>query len=522
MNYFVLPLKYRYLFKKVSILVLALLGGSFVFILTNSYGAGLTPDSVAYISAARNLAEGHGFQTYNGFYLVVQPPLYPIILAVIKKITIMDPLKSAGYVNAVLFGVIIYLSGLLLLKYLKSFVLIFLGTVSVLISYALVQASLMALSELLFIFLVLLFIYFFAAYQKKSNLVSLFLFSVSVALSCLTRYTGVVLILTGLICILVLSENNAKSKFWHSLIFLVIAVSPISIWITRNYFISGTLVGQRAASSYTLFENIKFFFNTVSSWFLPSNLFGIYFILILLIISVWFFFGLDRSKSSLTELIKQIGPALLLVLLYVGVIVISSTTTAYDRISDRLLSPIYIPIIFIAFFIFDKIRTWLIKFSYSKLITALLVIGIIWLIKAPVENTIHIIKEYVAFSGLGYNSNSWRRSETIEYLKQHELLWENFKFYSNEPEAVYILTNINTKRSPAKTFYNSPKHFDVFPNQKDSWRIGENVCLIWLDNTNQNFLFTLAELQKGINMVEVAHLKDGRIYTFSLNLAYKK
>ena len=62
------------------------------------------------------------------------------------------------------------------------------------------------------------------------------------------------------------------------------------------------------------------------------------------------------------------------------------------------------------------------------------------------------MKEYTTFSGRGYNSGSWRRSETIEFLKQHELLWKNFTFYSNEPEAVYILTNINTKRSPAKTF----------------------------------------------------------------------
>ncbi|MHB8905189.1 MAG: hypothetical protein ACYC6D_03580 [Melioribacteraceae bacterium] len=514
MNYFELPLKYRYLFKKVAIGVLALLGGSFVFLTTNSYGAGLTPDSVAYISASRNLAEGNGFLTYNGLYLVVQPPLYPIILAVVKKITLIDPLTSAGYVNAVLFGVIIYLSGLLLLKYLKSFALIFLGTVSVLISYALVHASLMALSELLFIFLVLLFFYFLGTYQKKGDLVSLFLFSVSVALSCLTRYTGVVLILAGLISILVLSKNNAKEKFWHSLIFLVVAVSPIIVWITRNYFISGTLVGQRAASSYTLFENTKFLFSTVSSWYIPSNLLGIYFLLILLIIAGRFFIGFDRSKSSLTELLKQIGPTLLFVSLYVGVIVVSSTTTAYDRISDRLLSPIYIPIIFILFFVSDKIRSHLIKYYQPKLITGFLIIGILIWIVLPITNTIRTVHEYARSAGLGYNSFLWRESPTIGYIKLHEHLSKNYAFYSNEPEAVYILTGIQTKRSPAKTYYNSPQLFNINHHKEEIWHNGEKVYLIWFDLANRSFLFTIDELREKINMTVVAQMKDGEIYTF--------
>ena len=168
--HFGIQVKYRNLFKLIVLGLLGFTGAGIILLITSRYGAGLTPDSAAYISAARNLAEGNGFLTYNGLHLVVQPPLYSIILAVIKKITLVDPQTSAGYLNAFLFGLIIYLSGLLLLRYLKSFVLILLGTVSVLISYALVQASLMALSELLFIFLVLLFLYSFGTYQAKRDL----------------------------------------------------------------------------------------------------------------------------------------------------------------------------------------------------------------------------------------------------------------------------------------------------------------------------------------------------------------
>ncbi len=506
--------KYRNQLKKIILGILGLVGAGVILLITNRYGAGITPDSVAYISAARNLAEGNGFLTYNGLHLIVQPPLYPIVLAVIKKILFIDPQISAGYVNAILFGLIIYLSGLLLSRYLNSFVLIFIGTVSVLISYVLVQASLVALSEPLFIFLVLLFLYYFEKYQTKRDFISFFLFSISAALACLTRYTGVIFILTGIICILLLGRNKNKEKFWHSLTFILISVTPIGIWIIRNYFLSGTLVGERASSSYTLFDNLKFFYSTVIPWYLPLNPAWIYFIFILLIVAIWILFGLDPAEPSNKKALKLIAPSLIFVLFYSGVIIISSTTTAYDRISDRLLSPIYIPGIFILFFIFDKILNWLSNSFHQKLITALFIVGISLLINYPVKNTIQIINWYLEQSGWGYSCDSWRKSETIEYLTQNKLLGKNYTIYSNEPEAVYILTNLTTKRSPAKTYYNSFQRFDIFPNQKYSWVTSENVCLIWFDKTNYNFLFTISELQKNINMTEVAHFKDGEIYTF--------
>ena len=202
MIHFVTQLKYGNLFKKLTLGILGLIGVSFVLLLTCRNGMGVTPDSASYISAARNLVDGNGLLTYNGLHLIVQPPLYPIILAIIKKLVFIDPMISAAYVNAILFGLIIYLSGLLLLKYLDSFVLAFLGTVSVLISYALIQASLMILSETLFIFLVLLFLYYFEKYQSKKDFIFFFIFSLSISAACLTRYTGITIILTGIICII--------------------------------------------------------------------------------------------------------------------------------------------------------------------------------------------------------------------------------------------------------------------------------------------------------------------------------
>lgn len=515
--HFGIQLKYRILFKKIALGILGAFGTIIILLLTTPFGAGLTPDSVAYISAARNLVEGNGFLTYNGLHLVVQPPLYSIVLAVIKKLTLVDPKIAAGYVNASLFGTIIYLSGLLLLKYLKSFKLIILGTVSVIISYALVQASFMALSELLFIFLVLLFLYHFGKYQIKRDFVSLFLFSTSVSLACITRYTGVVLILTGVLCIVFFTENQKKEKFWHSVIFLLITLLPITVWVIRNYFISGTLTGLRASSSYTFFENLSFYYYTVLSWFFPLNSAGIYFVFIFLIVSTWIFFGRTPAKFLRWETLSLIGPVLIFVAAYSGIILISSTTTAYDKISDRLLSPIYIPLLFALFFLADKILRWLRTNTHRKSVTSLFVIGIVVLMIFPAKKTIQITEQFTELSGWGFSSNEWRENNTIKYLNQHKHLGKNYTFYSNEPEAVYVLTGLTTMCSPPKRFYNSPQLFDRNKYPQEGWKNDENVCLVWLDNSTRKYLFTINELQKKIKMTEVANLKDGEIYTFSIH-----
>ena len=62
---------------KLALVFFALLGVILVFLSTSRYGAGLSPDSVGYISIARNLITGAGFTSYDGSPLIVQPPLFP-------------------------------------------------------------------------------------------------------------------------------------------------------------------------------------------------------------------------------------------------------------------------------------------------------------------------------------------------------------------------------------------------------------------------------------------------------------
>lgn len=512
---FAVQLKYRSLFKHIVLAVMGLFGASVLLFLTNRYGAGLTPDSVGYISVARNFAEGNGFLTFNGTPLIIQPPLYPIMLSLIKRTFLIDPLISAGYLNAALFGLIIYLSGMFFAQHLKSFILVICGTAAVMASFAIVQSSLMALSEPLFILLVLLFLFSFEKYKLKKDYPSLIILSMWGALACLTRYTGVAVILTGAVCMLLQNKKENANKYYHSIVFLLIAGLPIGIWVIRNYLLSGTFADHRGTSLYTLNDNFQLLYNTVVSWYLPMNSKTIYVVIMMILLAVWIIFSIRNAKDFAAEAFRLIGPGLLFTVLYSGTIIITSTTTAYDKISDRLLSPIFIPLLLIFLFAADRMLVWFKKYFDHQGSAILFGLLFIIFIRYPAKNTIHFMDDYIKMSGWGYNCNAWQKSETIDYLLRGGHMGKISALYSNEPEAVYIFTNSKTSRSPLKTFYNSSQLYNIKQDEEYAWHNSANVYLVWFNKTDRNFLFSIEELKNNVKMTEVEHLEDGEIYLIS-------
>ena len=170
------------------LLLSAIIGFALVLVSTHLYGAGLSVDSVRYVAVARNLAAGKGFIGIDGSPLIAQPPLYPALLAAIKLLFAIDPLYSANVVNAILFGFIVYLSGLLSLRYLDSSLPnTILSVVLVVVLRPLLDVSKMAWTEPLFILLVLLFFVVMELYLVDGDIKLLISLALIVAAACMTR-----------------------------------------------------------------------------------------------------------------------------------------------------------------------------------------------------------------------------------------------------------------------------------------------------------------------------------------------
>lgn len=501
------------LLSKLPFAIMGLLGAMLVVMLTSKFGVGISPDSVTYVSVARNILNGKGFVGYDGYYFVLQPPLYPILLAAAGKIFFTDPLICAGYLNALFLGLIVYLAGLLLLKHVRYYALAIAGTISILVSLLPIQIFLIALSEPLFILLVLLYFYYFDTYRTNETFASFLLFSVAAALTCLTRYVGIVLIVGGIISIFAWGRGNTKKKIADIFFFLLISIVPTGLWVIRNHAISGTLTGPRAESSYTLSSNILFAYNTMLNWYssIKANEWQLFFMVLILLMTVLVALAVTRQWKTIALGIPRIGPALVFIILYSAIIIISSTTTAYDKIGNRLLSPIFIPSMIIIFYLVDRLIEWTSHFIHHIVLTLVLLVTMTMWIKYQATRTRYYVEDYIKQSGVEYSSVAWINNSVIKYLDKNKQLKSKYIFYSNAPEAVYILANIEAKWSAPKRFYNSPVLLDRRFNDCIGYEKND-ICFIWFYNLNRSFLFTPDEMKKTTRMINIAKLKDGEIY----------
>jgi hypothetical protein len=317
----------------------------------------------------------------------------------------------------------------------------------------------------------------------------------------------------GVIGILAWGRGTTKRKSAHVLFFLLISAFPTGIWVMRNRLLSGTLAGPRANSSYTLSSNILFTFNTQLGWYssVKATEWQLLTMVIVLLSVVLLVLAITRFRRIIILDIPLIGPALLFIMLYTAIIIISSTTTAYDRIGNRLLSPLLIPSMIMICYLIDRIIERAAHFiNYIVLTVVLLVTMTMW-IKYQATRTRYYIEDYMQHSGVEYSSSAWNNNSVIKYLDENKLLKSNYAFYSNAPDAVYILANVDAKWSSPKRFYNSPVLLDKYSNDFFGYE-KKDICLVWFYNVNRSFLFTPDEIKKTTRMISIAQLKDGEIY----------
>ncbi len=341
----------------VTLVILSLIGIVLALISTSRYGVGLSTDSASYISAARSLLAGNGYLYFDGRLFVAFPPLFPTVLAILGLIGI-EPLDGARFVNAFVFGLIIFTSGKLFQMAIKSKAIVILGTVSILFSYPLLRVSTYAWSEPLFVLLAILFIIYIPRFLNVRGFVTLFSLSILAALSCLQRYMGVTIILTGFALIIFLTKAHLRERLKYAIVFGVMSITPCVIWILRNYMLTSRFTGTRPPSQRTLLLNTFSTLRCLTTWFVPYEvpfwirLIGIGFVVSILTAVARFLHY--RLKSQTTFASIQVWSAAVFVLIYTIFLIASSTSVAIDAISDRLLAPIYVFVMYLVFICMDR------------------------------------------------------------------------------------------------------------------------------------------------------------------------
>jgi hypothetical protein len=491
------------------------LGCALVLIATSRYGIGLSSDSVTYLAAAQNMIEGSGYVNFNGSPVLAFPPLFSTMIAVLSA-GLFEPAGVARFINALCFGLVVFLTAHWFFRHLSSYLLALLGTMSVLFSATLLGISVYAWSEPLFLVLTMLMLLQLERVDSTDSLASWALAGIFASLAVLDRYAGIIVVMTGMIVLATKRTNSIASLVRRLFIFLFIAMLPISLWFYRNYEISSTITGYRAEAARTFLRSSYDMLNVLSLWFLPGSLPVLYrlgLIILSLVLIVGIMLVVFKMNIAVVDIIEII-PFLLFTLLYTIFMIYTTSTTALSPIDDRYMSPIFAPLILSLFYLIDRLMYKYSVTTGNTLPRAILATSlVIWLIY-PIFATYRSVKAYLEEGAGGFHTAYWAESDLISYLKSSEL---SGTIYTNEPSAVYALTGRVYNQSPEKFAYESQVLTDDLLRFQADLQTHGVIYIVWF-NTDwwKGWLYDIDDLRSIYDLERIVTRKDGDVYQVRL------
>lgn len=475
-----------------------------IYFLTRFGGIGISPDSVGYSVAAMNLKEKGALIDFNGLALVDFPAGYPIFLAVNYLITRVQPVPLAPFINAFLYIGVILMSSFLMqsfsgiTRWYRIAVLIILAS-----SPCLWEVYGMIWSETLFLFLVLLFLLAWKNYCVQKTSASVLLFALVAAYAFVTRFAGITIIATGAALLFFDGTVPVLKKIKNLLLFLLTGISLVAINLIRNSHASGTLSGVREKALRTVADNLLDIGAVLGGWFPfigEHQLVGaIVFCILVIAAAIQIIYRIIQQQFYLRNETAVYG----FFLVYSVFIVAVSSISRFEELSSRLLSPMYIPMIWVA-------TIWIPNYINQKtkiIRTVLLLVSAVFFL-AFFKNQYQQNAgnwEGIAYAGIpGYSEKQWKESPTIQYINAHKDSL-NGAIYSDAYDGLYYLTGVKSLPLPHKEIEKEKADFLNHPS----------LIVVWFNDGVNTDLIDLAFIQVHKKLTGSKTFEDGAIYYYN-------
>ncbi len=497
--------------RRLFLLAVGAAGSLIVLVATSRYGIGLSPDAVGYVRVARELNAGHGIPSY----FVLQPPLYPILLAGAGFLTGTDPAVAATGVQIVLYGIIIALSGWVLFsQFPENPLLAAMGTLAVLAARPLFTSSILALSEALFVVWVLAALASLQAYLRSGSRAAFIIALAAAALAPLTRYIGVAVVLTGVAVLLLDARRPLRTRVLFALLFGTVATLPLALWGIRNYLVAGTLAGARGLTRFPPGETLRAAWNTLATWILPEPWrdLGLGALVAVAIAGAVLYFVLrSRSPAVVPQPRPALAPYALFTVIFLALLIGSSLWIAYNRINSRLMAPVFVPLLITLLVGLEQLlailRTRISPMPVNVGAALILALGLVYPFQFQLQRTAGAAEGGAG----GYVTARWLNSPTIRYVREH-LAELGPTIYTNAPDALYYLANLDAPSVPPEFAYNSVERVADVQDLRGSWPPKPAVLVWFPESQSDDFLFSLAELGEIADLSPVAEFEDGAVY----------
>jgi hypothetical protein len=476
---------------------------------TARYGVGLTPDSVVYVTGARSLAEGRGYTT-GGLAITDFPPGYSATLSVAERIGI-DAIDAARILGVIGFVATVLLGYVLLRRHVGSRTVLVAATVLIGCSAVLLDVYQKALSEQLFIPVLLAFALLIEMLARRPRSVVLLAEAVLLVwIAFYLRYIGVVFLAAGAIVTLTAEWRRSRgSAVLRAAIFATLSlVAPVA-WMKRNVDAGSDPFGHRVSASASIFTNVARIAKQVSTWLLtdagPSALrlfvllVGLAFVAVLLI-------RLRRDGIDVPADWRSVLPLTILVVTYVVYLVISASFVAFGAISNtRFLVPVFVPSVVLAAWLFERVRERIPREEVRRAIT---ILAGVWI----GLNFVWFVSRAVRSAEQGAGGYATARYHNSQIMKDVKRLDSSTLTFSNDIQAVRLFTGREVRPTVAKTFFQSDEQTGKLDDFVQLIGCRGKAELIWFLPNPRPHLYSPAQLSQRLRLHIAVRRSDGVIY----------
>ena len=251
------------------LVALAVLGAALILLRNHPYGPAIVGDSVIYIGTAESLLAGEGWTTPGGHPYAVSGPLYTALLALPGLFSAFEPRAVAGPLNALLFGLTIFIAGHWLRQRITSRWLALWGILALVFS-PLTRMFEYAMSEPLFIFLTTAALFCMDRFLREGRRAALIQAGLFMVLACLTRNAGGLLVISLGILLLLRPGARPLEKVKHSAAFILIVGLLVSPRLLYGLLVTGAPFGPTPPAPHTISDFLETLLSALGRWIAPS------------------------------------------------------------------------------------------------------------------------------------------------------------------------------------------------------------------------------------------------------------
>jgi 4-amino-4-deoxy-L-arabinose transferase-like glycosyltransferase len=403
---------------ETPLFIIVSLLGIFLILFNTQLGAYWSDDTYYYIQPARELASGKGF---NPSYIF--GPVLPFVLGVLGFLK-ADPLESIRWINAILFGLNLYLLAWIIRKITGSSVFSLFGMAVILLSDVVIEIHGWAMSEALAITFMLAGILALLAFIESNRRVYAVLAALGVSLAVLTRFALLPLIPAVSLVLLIINTHKAfLLRLRDATLFGISTLIPTMLYFLRNLEVSGHpfRYEQYAFEAMSKSQLIWFIYNWFSL-FIPGRFIrdrelvvGSLIVIIATLFLVAVYLIIRQNKTAHASNLFRPGVFLLANLIVFSwlMLYLARGLSELYIYNARYLVPIFMIFIALAMVIFSRI--WpLIGQTFRNYMILFFALFLIYYSYRALDFSLQ-----VSTHGLGYSNIGWHQSETIQYLREH-------------------------------------------------------------------------------------------------------